>query len=154
MYSALCGVHSSFGQLSRLIVPFAPQAMASWVAALVCAKHCMPPVSTLFHVYMYYNACIHIIRKTSALRVEYGVCGDLIIIYPKPYSIYLRGTICHLCHIAKLPSFRAPALIADPPPPCRIVCKAHDPLQLPNHKPCRTHEGAEILHRFLYTAQR
>ena len=26
-------------------------------------------------------------------QIEYGVYGDLIIIYPKPYSIYLRGTI-------------------------------------------------------------
>ena len=25
--------------------------------------------------------------------LEYGVYGDLIIIYPKPYSIYLRGAI-------------------------------------------------------------
>ena len=25
--------------------------------------------------------------------IEYGVYGDLIIMYPKPYSIYLRGTI-------------------------------------------------------------
>ena len=25
--------------------------------------------------------------------IEYGVYGDLIILYPKPYSIYLRGTI-------------------------------------------------------------
>ena len=25
--------------------------------------------------------------------MEYGVYGDLIIIYPKQYSIYLRGTI-------------------------------------------------------------
>ena len=25
--------------------------------------------------------------------MDYGVYGDLIIIYPKPYSIYLRGTI-------------------------------------------------------------
>ena len=25
--------------------------------------------------------------------IEYGVCGDLIPRYPKPYSIYLRGTI-------------------------------------------------------------
>ena len=25
--------------------------------------------------------------------MEYGVYGDLFIIYPKPYSIYLRGTI-------------------------------------------------------------
>ena len=25
--------------------------------------------------------------------VEYGAYGDLIMIYPKPYSIYLRGTI-------------------------------------------------------------
>ena len=24
--------------------------------------------------------------------MEYGVYGDLIIIYPKPYFIYLRGT--------------------------------------------------------------
>ena len=24
--------------------------------------------------------------------IEYGVYGDLIIIYPKPFSIYLRGT--------------------------------------------------------------
>ena len=27
------------------------------------------------------------------LQVECGVYGDLIIIYPKPFSIYLRGTI-------------------------------------------------------------
>ena len=26
--------------------------------------------------------------------IQYGVYGDLIIIYPKPYSIYLRETIC------------------------------------------------------------
>ena len=25
--------------------------------------------------------------------IEYGVYGDHIILYPKPYSIYLRGTI-------------------------------------------------------------
>ena len=25
--------------------------------------------------------------------IEYGVYGDLIIVYPKPYSVYLRGTI-------------------------------------------------------------
>ena len=25
--------------------------------------------------------------------MEYGICGGLIIIYPKPYSMYLRGTI-------------------------------------------------------------
>ena len=25
--------------------------------------------------------------------IEYGVYGDLVIMYPKPYSIYLRGTI-------------------------------------------------------------
>ena len=25
--------------------------------------------------------------------IEYGVYGDLIIKYPKPYSIYLRGTV-------------------------------------------------------------
>ena len=25
--------------------------------------------------------------------MEYGVHGNLIVIYPKPYSIYLRGTI-------------------------------------------------------------
>ena len=26
-------------------------------------------------------------------QIEYGVYGDLITTYPKPYSIYLRGTI-------------------------------------------------------------
>ena len=26
-------------------------------------------------------------------QIEYGVFGDLIVIYPKPYSIYLRATI-------------------------------------------------------------
>ena len=26
-------------------------------------------------------------------KIEYGVYGGLIIIYPKPYYIYLRGTI-------------------------------------------------------------
>ena len=26
-------------------------------------------------------------------QIEYGVCGDLLIICPKPYSIYLRGII-------------------------------------------------------------
>ena len=33
------------------------------------------------------------IRLSSPLSKEYGVYGDLIIIYPKPYSTYLRGTI-------------------------------------------------------------
>ena len=28
-----------------------------------------------------------------------GYIGDLIIIYPKPYSIYLRGTICQKMRI-------------------------------------------------------
>ena len=27
------------------------------------------------------------------MMIEYGVYGDLIIIYPKPYAVYLRGTI-------------------------------------------------------------
>ena len=26
-------------------------------------------------------------------NLEYGVFGDLVIIYPKPYPIYVRGTI-------------------------------------------------------------
>ena len=26
-------------------------------------------------------------------HIEYWVYGDLIIIYPKPYSIYVRGTV-------------------------------------------------------------
>ena len=26
-------------------------------------------------------------------KIEYGVYGDLLVLYPKPYSIYLRGTI-------------------------------------------------------------
>ena len=30
--------------------------------------------------------------------MEYGVYGDLIVIYPKPYSIYLRGTIIRTHH--------------------------------------------------------
>ena len=30
--------------------------------------------------------------------IEYGVYGDLIIMYPKPYSIYIRETI----HLAPL----------------------------------------------------
>ena len=29
----------------------------------------------------------------SQKGIEYGVYGNLIIRYPKPYSIYLRGTI-------------------------------------------------------------
>ena len=37
------------------------------------------------------------IRSLSPLvplkEIEYGVYGDLTIIYPKPYSIYLRGSI-------------------------------------------------------------
>ena len=32
-------------------------------------------------------------RIFSLKQIEYGVYGDLLIIYPKPYSIYLRGTI-------------------------------------------------------------
>ena len=27
------------------------------------------------------------------LKIQYGVHGDLTIVYPKPYSIHLRGTI-------------------------------------------------------------
>ena len=37
-------------------------------------------------------------RKGIAPRKEYGVHGDLIIIYPKPYSINLRGTISFQAH--------------------------------------------------------
>ena len=33
-----------------------------------------------------------IMEKKMETTMEYGVYGDLII-YPKPYSIYLRGTI-------------------------------------------------------------
>ena len=29
--------------------------------------------------------------------IEYGVYGDLIIIYPQPHSIYLRGTVSLRC---------------------------------------------------------
>ena len=32
-------------------------------------------------------------RGCVAIAIEYGVCGEFIIIYPKPYCIYLRGTI-------------------------------------------------------------
>ena len=28
-------------------------------------------------------------------QIDYGVYGDLITIYPKPYSIYFRGTISY-----------------------------------------------------------
>ena len=41
--------------------------------------------------------------------IEYGIYGDLIITYPKPYSIYLRGTIGFgvekLCHSASVWGF-------------------------------------------------
>ena len=29
----------------------------------------------------------------TTTQIEYGIYGDLMIIYPKPYPIYLRGTI-------------------------------------------------------------
>ena len=29
-------------------------------------------------------------------KIEYRVYGDPIIVFPKPYSIYTRGTICEL----------------------------------------------------------
>ena len=35
--------------------------------------------------------------------MEYGVYGDLTIMYPKPYSIYLRGTV----EVIKGSGFRA-----------------------------------------------
>ena len=51
----------------------------------------------------YFNSCmslsalylgIYSAKAPLALKqVKYGVYGDLILIYPKPYSIYLRGTI-------------------------------------------------------------
>ena len=31
--------------------------------------------------------------RVSLKYIEHGVYGDLIMIYPKPYSIYLRGSI-------------------------------------------------------------
>ena len=31
--------------------------------------------------------------KSPLKEIEYGVNGDLIIMYPKPYSIYFRGTV-------------------------------------------------------------
>ena len=42
--------------------------------------------------------------------IEYGVYGDLIIIYTKPYSIYLRGTIGPIMHNGSWP------LLPLPPP--------------------------------------
>ena len=59
--------------------------------------------------------CIFIV---SLKGIEYGVYGDLFIIYPKPYSIYLRGTIGLLFR------FRALALLG-----ARKECKKY-PLDL------------------------
>ena len=54
-------------------------------------------------------------------NLEYGVYGDLIVIYPKPYSIYSRGTITPLkpaphltlCRLnarpMRCPKFRSPS---------------------------------------------
>ena len=47
---------------------------------------------------VHYWGFIEIMKKKMGttiwgLGIEYGVYGDLIIIYPQPYSIYLRGTI-------------------------------------------------------------
>ena len=44
---------------------------------------------------------VYIMRYT----IEYGVSGDGIIIYPRPYSIYLRGTIPHRCRAKCLGTF-------------------------------------------------
>ena len=42
--------------------------------------------------------------------IEYGLYGDLIIRYPEPYSIYLRGTIAakqeSQCLLAGVPTIR------------------------------------------------
>ena len=40
------------------------------------------------------HATIASMSKVPLKQIEYGVYGDLINIYPKPYSISLRGTIC------------------------------------------------------------
>ena len=34
-----------------------------------------------------------LVSIVSLKKIEHGLDGDLIIMYPKPYSIYLRGTI-------------------------------------------------------------
>ena len=34
-----------------------------------------------------------VMRRGGGYYTAYGVYADLIIIYPKPYSIYLRGTV-------------------------------------------------------------
>ena len=36
-------------------------------------------------------------------QIEHGVSGDLIVIYPKPYCIYLRGTIGFRASALRLP---------------------------------------------------
>ena len=41
--------------------------------------------------------------------IEYGVYGDVIITYPKPYSIYLRGTIRLELNLMKLGIIQKPA---------------------------------------------
>ena len=38
---------------------------------------------------------IHNMVIVPLKQIEYGIHGDLIIIYPKPYSIDLRGTLYH-----------------------------------------------------------
>ena len=38
--------------------------------------------------------------------IEYGVYGDLLKMYPKPYSIYLRGTIASAGHLEGVRSIR------------------------------------------------
>ena len=41
-----------------------------------------------------FSACL-LPREVHVRYIEYGVYGDLIIIYTKPYSIYLSGTIIY-----------------------------------------------------------
>ena len=44
----------------------------------------------------------HIVPLKQIEYGLYGVHGDLVIIYPKLYSIYLRGTICiKLAHVVQ-----------------------------------------------------
>ena len=35
--------------------------------------------------------------------IEYGLCGDVFVLYPKPHSIYLRGTVCEQASVVGRP---------------------------------------------------
>ena len=70
--------------------------LEAWVNGKTCGIHVVQHFRMPVFKLLTQEACSSAPRSWVIIplkSIEYGVYGDLIIIYPTPYSIYLRGTI-------------------------------------------------------------